>query len=70
VALWRYRFEPNGRGGTTVTESTEDQRGALMKRLGRTASGVSDRATENRKNMRLTLERLKAAAEESPATPA
>jgi uncharacterized protein YndB with AHSA1/START domain len=70
VALWRYRFEPNGRGGTTVTESTEDQRGGLMKVLGRTASGVSDRRAENKKNMRLTLERLKAAAEKSSATPA
>src|SRR5438067_4322486 len=30
VALWRYRFEPNGRGGTTVIESTEDRRGRAM----------------------------------------
>ena len=30
IALWRYRFEPNGKGGTTVTESTEDRRGSIM----------------------------------------
>jgi uncharacterized protein YndB with AHSA1/START domain len=63
VALWRYRFEPNGRGGTRVTESTEDRRGSTMLFVGRTATGVGDRAGENRKNMRRTLEQLKAAAE-------
>jgi uncharacterized protein YndB with AHSA1/START domain len=65
VALWRYRFEPNGSGGTTVTESTEDRRGRTMHFLGRTASGVADRAAENKKNMRATLEQLKKAAESS-----
>jgi uncharacterized protein YndB with AHSA1/START domain len=64
VALWRYHFEPNGRGGTRLTESTQDQRGRLMKLIGQTASGVTDRDAENKKNMRLTLERLKAAAED------
>jgi uncharacterized protein YndB with AHSA1/START domain len=64
VALWRYRFERNGRGGTTVTESTEDRRGRLMHVIGRTASGVADRTAENKKNMRVTLERLKTAAED------
>ena len=65
IALWRYRFEPNGRGGTTVVESTEDRRGRLMHFIGRTATGVADRETENKKNMRATLEQLKAAAESS-----
>jgi uncharacterized protein YndB with AHSA1/START domain len=63
IALWRYRFEPNADGGTTVTESTEDRRGRLMHFIGRTATGVADRAAENKKNMRATLEQLKAAAE-------
>ncbi|MBV8159349.1 MAG: SRPBCC family protein [Acidimicrobiia bacterium] len=63
VALWRYRFEPKGTGGTTVTESTEDRRGAVMKVLGRTASGVADREAQNKQNMRATLEQLKKAAE-------
>lgn len=63
VAYWRYQFEPNGKGGTTVTESTEDRRGGAMHVIGRTASGVADRTAENKKNMRATLEQLKAAAE-------
>ena len=63
IALWRYRFEPNGSGGTTVVESTEDRRGRIMHVIGRTATGVADRATENKKNMRATLEQLKTAAE-------
>jgi uncharacterized protein YndB with AHSA1/START domain len=67
VALWRYRFAPNGTGGTTVIESTEDRRGGFMKVLGRSASGVADRMAENKKNMRATLEHLKAAAETEPA---
>ena len=65
VAYWRYRFEPNGKGGTTVVESTEDQRGRLMHFIGRTASGVADRETQNKKNMRATLEQLKKAAEKA-----
>jgi hypothetical protein len=63
IALWRYRFEPNGSSGTTVTESTEDRRGRTMHLLGRVGSGVADRDTENKKNMRATLEQLKKAAE-------
>ena len=63
IALWRYQFEPNGTGGTTVTESTEDVRGSIMNVLGPLATGVRDRAGENKKNMRATLEQLKKAAE-------
>jgi len=63
IALWRYRFEPNGSGGTTVTESTEDRRGSIMNVVGPLATGVRDRADANKQNMRATLEQLKAAAE-------
>jgi len=63
IALWRYRFEPNGKGGTTVTESTEDRRGSIMNVVGPLATGVRDRADANKQNMRATLEQLKAAAE-------
>jgi len=49
-----------------VTESTEDRRGMLFRVFGNTASGVSDRHTHNAETMRITLERLKAAAEDSP----
>jgi len=63
VALWRYRFEPDGSGGTKVTEMTEDQRRAVLRALGGVASGVSDRKSHNAESMRVTLERIKAAAE-------
>lgn len=63
VALWRYMFEPDGSGGTKVTETSEDQRRAVFRALGGVASGVSDRKTHNAETMRVTLERLKGAAE-------
>jgi len=63
VALWRYRLEPNAKGGTTVTESTEDRRGAFMNTVAPLATGVRDRPGANRQNMRATLEQLKKAAE-------
>ena len=69
VARWRYAFEPDGRGGTKVTESCEDQRGVVFRALGGVASGVSDRKSHNAESMRVTLERLKAAAD-SPGTAA
>ena len=65
VARWRYRFEPDGNGGTRVTESTEDIRGGIMNVVGPLAIGVRDRADANRRNMRETLEQLKKAAESS-----
>ena len=65
IALWRYRFEPNSKGGTTVTESTEDRRGSIMNVVGPLATGVRDRADAIRRNMRATLEQLKKAAEQS-----
>jgi uncharacterized protein YndB with AHSA1/START domain len=63
VARWTYRFVPNGNGGTTVIESTEDQRGPVMNFVAPLATGVRDRVDANRDNMRATLEQLKAAAE-------
>jgi uncharacterized protein YndB with AHSA1/START domain len=63
VALWRYTFESDGNGGTKVTETSEDQRRAVFRALGGVASGVSDRKTHNAESMRVTLERLKGAAE-------
>jgi hypothetical protein len=71
VALWRYTFEPDGNGGTKVTETSEDQRHAVYRALGGLASGVSDRKNHNAQSMRVTLERLKTAAEraDGPVTP-
>ncbi len=60
VARWAYRFEPHD-GGTTVTETWEDQRGWLAKRLGGPASGVADRLSHNRTGMETTLANLAAA---------
>jgi uncharacterized protein YndB with AHSA1/START domain len=62
VALWTYRFEPTD-GGCAVTESWDDERGALVTFLGKPVSGVADRATHNRAGMEETLRKLKAAAE-------
>ena len=63
VSHWSYRFSPNPDGGTVVTETTEDRRGALMKILGPLATGVGDREARNRETMTRTLERLRDAAE-------
>ena len=63
VARWRYVMRPVEQGGTEVTESTEDRRGALMKVLGLLATGVSDRAAHNTEGMRATLQRIKGEAE-------
>jgi uncharacterized protein YndB with AHSA1/START domain len=62
IAQWTYRFEPDGRGGTTVTETVEDRRSPVMRAL-QPVTGVKDRAAHNRATMQTTLERLKAAAE-------
>jgi len=63
VSFWRYRFEDDGHGGTTVVETTEDRRDAFMKSLSPMATGVGDRAVRNRRTMEDTLERLKERAE-------
>lgn len=62
IAQWTYRFEPDGRGGTVVTETVEDRRSVLMRAM-QPVTGVKDRAAHNRATMETTLERLKAAAE-------
>jgi len=66
VAEWRYTFEPTA-AGCRVTESWIDQRGPVVRVLGKPVSGVGDRAAHNRVGMARTLERLKAVAEGSPA---
>ena len=65
VALWSYRFEAGANGTTTVTERTEDRRGAFFKAGGPFASGVGDREAHNRRSMETTLERVKQALEGS-----
>lgn len=65
-ARWTYRFEPNGSGtGCTVTETREDVNSSLVvKVLSLPLAGV--RRTQLVDGMRVTLERLKAAAEARP----
>ena len=67
VAEWRYAFETTATG-CRVTETWIDQRGRLVKALGKPVSGVADRASHNRVSMEQTLERLKAAAESTPSS--
>lgn len=62
VAEWRYELEPTD-DGCRVTETWVDQRGPLVRVLGKPVSGVADRAAHNRRSMEETLRRLKVAAE-------
>lgn len=61
-ARWGYSIEPTA-AGCRVTESWEDKRGAILSFLGPLATGIKDRAAHNEAGMRITLERLKVAAE-------
>ncbi|TNY34561.1 SRPBCC family protein [Thermomonospora catenispora] len=70
VAVWGYRMEGIGEGRTRLTEYWEDLRregrgAALVSLLGRVFTGVpaERRAAHNRRGMRITLERIKAAVE-------
>jgi uncharacterized protein YndB with AHSA1/START domain len=62
---WRYRFEPDGDGGTIVTESMEGllTYSPAVRLLKRVVTGVGDRSAHNAEGMRRTLARLKAVAE-------
>jgi hypothetical protein len=63
VSDWLYTFESDGRGGTTLTESTKDLRGTVLRVITPAGTGVIDRAARNRETIRVTLGRIKAAAE-------
>lgn len=62
IARWQYELVPTG-GGCRVTESTWDRRPGWFRKIAGLATGVSDRAAENTKNIELTLQRLKQRAE-------
>jgi uncharacterized protein YndB with AHSA1/START domain len=62
VAQWSYLFEPT-ESGCRVTEAWTDERGAVVRVLGRVVTGVTDRTNHNRVGMEQTLANLKAAAE-------
>lgn len=58
---WVYEIEPTPTG-CRVTHSWIDHRGTIADKLGKVVSGVSDRASHNRANMEVTLEKLAQAA--------
>jgi uncharacterized protein YndB with AHSA1/START domain len=62
IAEWRYEMEPSDEG-CRVTETWTERRGTLGRLLGRSATGISDRAAHNRTTMEQTLRRLAERAE-------
>lgn len=62
VATWRYELEPDG-GGCRLSETWEDRRGGLMRRLGVLVTGVSDRSAFTATSIEHTLSQVKTAAE-------
>ncbi len=66
VATWRYCIEPTD-GGCRVEESWTDDRGIIIRALGRLVTGVADRTDHNRAGMEQTLAALARAAEASDA---
>ena len=70
VAYWAYRLEPAANGATVATEQWRDLRTFPLFQWGpavKLVTGISDRVGTNEANMRSTLERLKAAAEQRSA---
>ena len=65
VSRWTYRITPRP-GGVTLTESTEDRRGGLVRgvtKLLLAGTPGTDRTRRNEETMAVTLQRLKAEAE-------
>ena len=64
VATWRYAMIPNHERSTTVRETVLDERGAMLRRVSPYITGSRDRRDRNNETMHVTLDRLKAAAEQ------
>jgi hypothetical protein len=62
ISRWTYDFEAVD-GGTRVTETWEDRRPGIMRRLSPYVMGVPDQAAHNRAGMEATLAALKASVE-------
>ena len=70
VAYWAYRLESAANGATLATEQWRDLRTVPLFHWGpalKLVTGISDRVGTNEANMRSTLDRLKAAAEQRAA---
>lgn len=67
VSKWTFDFEPTATG-CRVTESWQDQRGIVVTTVGKLLTGVKDRSEHNRDTMKVTLDRLGAAAEAEDPT--
>jgi hypothetical protein len=70
VSRWSYRITPR-EGGCTLTESTEDRRGALIRFAGAAlllGTPGANRTNRNQSTIEVTLARLKQAAEAGAAT--
>jgi uncharacterized protein YndB with AHSA1/START domain len=67
VSEWRYAFETTATG-CLVAETWIDQRGPIVKALGKSVTGVKDRTAHNRVTMEQTLEHLKSVAETTTAS--
>ena len=63
VATWDYTVTPTA-DGCHVCETWTDDRGVIIKALGKLVTGVGDRETHNRAGMAQTLDALAAAAEQ------
>jgi hypothetical protein len=66
VSRWSYRITPRGEGGVTLTESTEDRRGRLIRTLGTAlllGTPGADRTRRNQDTMAVTVRRIKEEAE-------
>ncbi|HXA29783.1 MAG TPA: SRPBCC family protein [Candidatus Angelobacter sp.] len=66
VSRWSYRITPRTGGGVTLTESTEDRRGAVIRALGALllmGTPGADRTRRNEDTMAVTVQRLKEEAE-------
>jgi Polyketide cyclase / dehydrase and lipid transport len=63
IAHWRYEFTPAA-DGCTVTERTWDRRPGWIRKPAALSTGVSDRTGANAEHIKLTLQRLKARAEQ------
>lgn len=62
VSRWQFDIDPT-RDGCVVTESTWDKRPGWFRALSSLATGVWQRGDENRANIAITLQRVKARAE-------